>query len=158
MANVPRERECLLLQVREFLLQIRADLILAQPLLETAEGDRHTSQLLAHVVVQVARDARAFRFLGGDQAAGEILILFGHRAVLLLALPQRQLGAAAPGALDHQSGDQRALQPDAARPPRRCTTGIDPTRVGCRNWTMLPAGRRASLMPQRWSSRQSNVG
>ena len=64
MANVSRQRECLLLQVRELLLEILADLILAQLLFDAAERDRHAGQLLAHVVVQVARDPRAFRFLG----------------------------------------------------------------------------------------------
>ena len=44
--------------------------------LEPAQHDADAGELLAHVVVQVARDARPLLFLRVDQAAGEILVLF----------------------------------------------------------------------------------
>ena len=53
----------------------------AQVALEAAQHDADAGHLLAHVVVQVARDPRALRFLRVDQAAGEI-------AVLLVGSPQ----------------------------------------------------------------------
>ena len=44
-------------------------------MLEAAQGDRQTGQLLAHVVVQIPRDARPLGILGLDQPAGQMLDL-----------------------------------------------------------------------------------
>ena len=56
-------------------LQLLADLRLTHSLLEAAEGDRQAGQLLAHVVVQIARDPRTLGILGLDQPAGQVLDL-----------------------------------------------------------------------------------
>ena len=75
LANVPRQRERLLLKVHEFLLQLLTDAILAQPLLEAAERDRDTRQLLAHVIVQVSCNTRPLGILRLDQPSGQMLNL-----------------------------------------------------------------------------------
>ena len=53
LANVSPESVRLVLKVRQFLSHLLTDVIRAQALLEAAKSDRHTGQLLAHVVVQV---------------------------------------------------------------------------------------------------------
>ena len=79
LANVAGELERLLLKRREFLSQLLTDVVPAQPLLETAEGDRDTGQLLADVVVQVPRNPRPFDLLRPDQPARQILNLLTTR-------------------------------------------------------------------------------
>lgn len=51
LANVPGQRERLLLQVQKFLLQLLAHAIPTQPSLETAERDRDIRQPLAHAII-----------------------------------------------------------------------------------------------------------
>ena len=89
LANVACEAERLLLKLHQFLLQLLTDVILAQPLLETTEGDRYARQLLTDVVVQVPRDPCPLDLLRLDQAAGQILNL-------LMACFQRSLARANP--------------------------------------------------------------
>ena len=59
-----------LLQSRYFFGNVFGFAVL-QPALDAAEGDRQRRQLLVDVVVQIARDARAFRFLRRYQPSGE---------------------------------------------------------------------------------------
>ena len=85
LANVACELERLLLKLHELLSQLLTDVVLAQPLLETTEGDRHTCQLLADVVVQVARDPRPLDLLRPDQPPGQRLNLLMTRLQCRLA-------------------------------------------------------------------------
>ncbi len=79
MTDVLRERVRALLKRSQIVVQIVADLQFRQSLLQAAECDRQAGQLLAHVVVQVARDARALRIPGLDQPAGQLLdLLMAH--------------------------------------------------------------------------------
>ena len=75
VTDVLRERGGALVKRPKIRLQLLADLRLFHPMLEAAEGDRHAGQLLAHVVVQVARDPRPLGVLGLDQPAGQVLDL-----------------------------------------------------------------------------------
>ena len=92
LANVACQRERLLLQVHKLLLQLLTDAILAQPLLEAAERDRDTRQLLAHVIVQVSGNARALGILRLDQPAGQMLRLLMTLRQCGLALADSVLG------------------------------------------------------------------
>ena len=56
-------------------MQFVADVQFSQSLLQTAECDRQAGQLLAHVIVQIARDPRALGIAGLDQPAGQLLDL-----------------------------------------------------------------------------------
>ena len=100
LANVACEPERLLLKLREFLLQLLTDVILAQPLPETTEGDRDTSQLLADVVVQVARDPRSLDLLSPNQPAGQILNLLMTRLQFGLARASPIFGVLSFGDVD----------------------------------------------------------
>ena len=60
---------------------------------ETAEGDRQGRQLLGDVVVQLARDARAFGLLGGDQAARQVFdAVIAFAQCLLITLTDKGVG------------------------------------------------------------------
>src|SRR5688572_20662205 len=59
----------------QILLQVLAYAQLVHSMLETAEGDRQSGQLLAHVVMQITRDARALCILGLDQPSRQLLDL-----------------------------------------------------------------------------------
>ena len=87
-------------------------------MLEAAEHHRQHRQPLADIVVQIARDARPFRFLRGNQPAGEILILADALSKRPLALAQRIFDPSASDALNHQPGNQRGLQPEQLVTPR----------------------------------------
>ena len=67
----------------------------AEPAFETAERDRQSGELLAEVVVQIARDAGALDFLGRDQPSGQILDLPVARLEHGLVLANRLFGALA---------------------------------------------------------------
>ena len=78
-------------------LQILAARPRAQPALETAERDGEAGELLARIVVEIARDARPLDFLRRDQAARQmpnLLIAFPQDGFLLA---NRLLGALAFG-------------------------------------------------------------
>ena len=100
VANVAGERERLALKRHEFLLEFLTDVVLAQPLLETTEGDRHTRQLLADVVVQIPRDPRPLDILRLDQPAGQILNLSMTRLQCRLALANPIFGVLPLGDVD----------------------------------------------------------
>ena len=72
VANTPCERERLLLELHQFLLQVLTDVIGLQPLLETTQRDGDTSQLLTDVVVQVPRDPCPLDILRLDQPASQV--------------------------------------------------------------------------------------
>ena len=67
----------------------------AQAMLEAAQHHRQHREPLAEIVVQIAPDARPFRFLRGNQPAGEILILLIALSKLRLAVAQRAFDAPA---------------------------------------------------------------
>ena len=75
VTDVLRQRGGALVKRPKIRLQLLADLRLFHSMLEAAEGDRQAGQLLAHVVVQVARDSRPLGILGLDQPAGQVLDL-----------------------------------------------------------------------------------
>ena len=119
LANVACEPARLLLKLDEFLFELLREVILAQPLLETTEGDRDTSQLLADIVVQVPRDPRPFDFLRPDQPAGQILNLLMTRLQCRLACENPILGVLPFGDVDvasHVAGE--AAVPSVLRNPR----------------------------------------
>ena len=120
LANVACELERLLLKLHEFLSQLLTDVILAQPLLETTEGDRDTSQLLADVVVQVPRDPRPLDLLRLDQPAGQILNLLMTRLQCSLARANPIFGVLPFGDVDVAAdiAGETAV-PSVLRNPRR---------------------------------------
>ena len=69
-----RQRRRALLQRRDRAVDVRLRLA-CRPALEAAQHDGQPGELLAQVVVQVACDARALRFLRVIRPAGEILVL-----------------------------------------------------------------------------------
>lgn len=84
-----RQRRGSLLKVCDRVPDFAWRMQLANLVLEPAHHDAETGQLLADIIVQLARDARALLFLRVDQAAGQIAILFG-------GLPKLGFGAAPP--------------------------------------------------------------
>ena len=80
----------------------------AHPALEAAERDRQAGELLAQVVVQVARDPRPLDFLGRDQPSGQILNLLMAGLQDRLVLAHRLFGALPFG--DVHLGPDQALQ------------------------------------------------
>ena len=75
VTDVLRERRAALVKRPKVSLQLLADLRLVHSMLEAAKRDRQAGQLLAHVVVQVARDPCPLGILGLDQPAGQVLDL-----------------------------------------------------------------------------------
>ena len=119
LANVACERPRLLLKLDEFLFELLREVILAQPLLETTEGDRDTSQLLTDIVVQVPRNPRPFDFLRPNQPAGQILNLLMTRLQCRLACENPIFGVLPFGDVDvasHVAGE--AAVPSVLRNPR----------------------------------------
>src|SRR5688572_14815916 len=83
--------------------------------LEIAQHDRQARQLLAQIVMQLARDPRSLRFLRVDQAASQVLVLRGSRPEALLALAQGTLSAPPTDPLHGQAGDEGTLHGDDQR-------------------------------------------
>src|SRR6188768_4375765 len=73
------------------------------------EIDRQDRELLADVIVQLARDAGAFGFLCAQQARPEVADASVTHLQVRLTSAQRVLGAAAACALNQQSCDQQRL-------------------------------------------------
>ena len=72
VADALRQRAGALVKRAQVRLQIVAHSEVVHAALESAEGDRQPGQLLADVVVQVARDTRPLGILGLDQPAGQV--------------------------------------------------------------------------------------
>ena len=77
---------------------------------QSVDADRDIRQLLADVVVQIAGDVGARRFLGVDEAAGHVPDAIVAGAQRRFARPDRVVGAAQPRALPQQPGDQQQLR------------------------------------------------
>ena len=73
VTDVLRQRARALVKRSQIRLQIRADPELVHSALDAAYRDRQPGQLLAHVVVEIARDPRPLGILGLDQPAGQVV-------------------------------------------------------------------------------------
>ena len=119
--DVVCEHASALLQHMDVLPQGRAPLDIGQALLDAAEGDGQSCQLLTDVVVQVTGDPRALGVLGLDQPAGQVLNLPMTRLDRCLALVDALLGGPSFGDVDTAAdvADQPAVGAEAGTPESR---------------------------------------
>ena len=80
--------------------------------LRLLDGDRHAGQLLADVVVEIAGDVRARRFLRVDQTSGQLPDPLVARSNRRLTCQDRFFGATPSGSLHEESGDRQQLRGD----------------------------------------------
>ena len=76
---------------------------------QLVELDREQRQLLAHVVVQFARDPHALHFLGADETAREVTYPLVAGVELGFAFQEALLGSPSFVALQEQPGDEKGL-------------------------------------------------
>ena len=108
---------CLAIELGDALLHFRI-LEGAGGVLQAADADRHRGQPLADVVVQIAGDLGARRFLRVDQAARHLPNALVARAQRRFPRPDRVVGPAQPCARLQQPGDQQQLGDHDHEPPR----------------------------------------
>ena len=108
-ANAVERVVHLAIEIFEDLLRFRIrDVAGAGP--ESIDADRHVGQLLADVVVQIAGDVGARRFLGVDEPPRHLPDAIVAGAQRRLARADGVVGAAQPRALPQQPGDQQQLR------------------------------------------------